>query len=56
MAIGANQPPQLTKLAQKYTHPMNRCHKIIAKTGKSGLTSIEPLLQDAPPLSEAQLK
>lgn len=32
--------PQLTTLAGKYTHPVGTYHKVIAGTGKSGMTPI----------------
>lgn len=34
--------PPLTVLAQKYSHPRGPDHSIVAYTGKSGLTPVEP--------------
>lgn len=39
--MAGNQPRPLTALATRYKHPTGRRHKIIAHTGKSGLTPVD---------------
>lgn len=38
----SRQLPPLTVLAEKYLHPRGQDHRIVAYTGKSGLTPVEP--------------
>lgn len=38
----SGQEPELTALAKRYTHPTGEDHKVVAHTGKSGLTPVKP--------------
>lgn len=46
----------LTELARKYTHPIGPDHKIIAYTGKSGMSPVHVPLATQPGLSQNQRK
>jgi len=51
----AGQKPELTELAAKYKHPTGKFHKVIAHSGKSGLTPVAELRPDAPvPFAEVK--